>query len=232
MEEGLSGGPSDLSTIKLNKIIILFKAKNFMSEIYDFHYNIERLADFLFEAGMLKLVPRSGFAFLGSGKENIAEHSYRATVIGFILARMAKADMCKVMLLCLFHDLHEARTGDFNYVNHRYNKTNAKQALKDALKGTGLSDYIEQLFDEFCEKKSIESRLAKDADQIDLLCNLRVELGNGNQSARKWIENTVQRLGTPEGKKLAQAVLRADPNHWWQNDIEASWWINHGENGE
>lgn len=203
-----------------------------MPENNAFHYNIDRLADFLYEAGMLKLVPRSGFAFLGSGKENVAEHSYRTTVIGFVLARMAKADIYKVMLLCLFHDLHEARTGDFNYVNHRYNKTNAEQAIRDALKATGLSEYIEELFEEFCAKKSIEARLAKDADQIDLLCNLRVELGKGNVSARKWIDNTVKRLGTPEGKKLAQAVLRADPNHWWQNDIEDSWWINHGENDE
>ena len=181
---------------------------------------------------MLRLVPRSGFAFLGTGSENVAEHSYRATVIGFILAKMARADICKVMLLCLFHDLHEARTGDFNYVNHRYNTANAKQALTDALKDTGLSAFIMQLFAEFCAKQSMESRLAKDADQIDLLCNLRTELAKGNQSARKWIDSAVQRLLTPEGKKLAQAVLRADPNKWWQHNIEDSWWIHHGENNE
>lgn len=197
-----------------------------------FPYNLDRLADFLFEAGMLRLVPRSGFAFLGTGSENVAEHSYRATVIGFILAKMAGADICKVMLLCLFHDLHEARTGDFNYVNHRYNSANAKQALTDALKDTGLSEFVMQLFAEFCAKQSMESRLAKDADQIDLLCNLRTELAKGNQSARKWIDSAVQRLLTPEGKKLAQAVLRADPNKWWQHNIEDSWWIHHGENNE
>lgn len=195
-------------------------------------YNLDRLADFLFEAGMLRYIPRTGYAFLGSGQENVAEHSYRAAVIGYVLAKMSNADANKVVLLCLFHDLHEARTGDFNYVNHRYNNTKASDAIKDALEGTGLATAIMDLFEEFSTRKSLEASLAKDADQLDLLCNLRVELFRGNQFARKWIESALQRLKTVEGKKLAQAVLQADPNHWWYDNIEQTWWINHGEKNE
>jgi len=34
-------------------------------------------AKFLYEVGMLQRTPRSGFAFLGSGKQSVAEHTYR-----------------------------------------------------------------------------------------------------------------------------------------------------------
>ena len=53
---------------------------------------LTRLADFLFEAGMLRKTPRTGYQFLGSGSENVAEHSFRAALVGYALAHMAGAD--------------------------------------------------------------------------------------------------------------------------------------------
>ena len=82
---------------------------------------LSRLADFLFEAGMLRKTPRTGYQFLGTGQENVAEHSFRTAVIGFVLAEMAGANAERTAMLCLFHDLHEARTGDFNYRITSYN---------------------------------------------------------------------------------------------------------------
>ena len=107
-----------------------------------------RMADFFNEAGMLRHTPRSGYAFLGSGAENVAEHSFRTAVMGYALARMAGADAARTTLLCLFHDLHEARTGDFNYVNHRYNTCRAKEALDDAVCGTGLEEDMDGFWTE------------------------------------------------------------------------------------
>jgi putative hydrolases of HD superfamily len=40
---------------------------------------MKNIAHFLFELGMLKRTPRSGFQFLGSGTETVAEHILRAT---------------------------------------------------------------------------------------------------------------------------------------------------------
>ena len=80
---------------------------------------LERITDFFHEAGHLRHTPRSGYAFLGSGSENVAEHSYRTSVIGYTLATLAGADAARVPFLCLLHNPHEARTGAFNYVNHR-----------------------------------------------------------------------------------------------------------------
>lgn len=203
--------------------------KNYETMTKHGNFSFERLADFLNEVGMLKATPRSGFAFLGSGHENVAEHSYRASVIGFVLARLADADVARVVFLCLFHDLHEARTGDFNYVNHRYDSCKARQALEDAVRGTGLEEMIAGYFDEFCARESLEAKLASDADQLDLLCNLRMELARGNEFARTWIDSALQRLKTLQAKKLAQAILQADPNRWWYENVDKDWWINHGE---
>ncbi|MDR2055420.1 MAG: HD domain-containing protein [Desulfovibrio sp.] len=190
---------------------------------------LERLADFLHEAGMLRRIPRSGYAFLGTGEENVAEHSYRAAVIGYVLARLAGADAARVTLLCLFHDLHEARTGDFNYVNHRYNECRAREALEDALEGTGLSREILAFFDEFESVRNLEAELARDADQLDLLCNLAAELSKGNAFASEWIENALKRLRTAPARELAEQILRADPNRWWYGRMDKDWWVKKGK---
>lgn len=75
---------------------------------------MQRLTDFLNEVGMLRHTPRSGYKFLGSGQETVAEHSHRTAVIGYVLAKKTGADAARTVMLCLFHDLPEARTGDFN----------------------------------------------------------------------------------------------------------------------
>ena len=190
---------------------------------------LERLADFCNEAGMLRHTPRSGYAFLGSGRESVAEHSYRTTVLGYMLARMAGADPSRVVMLCLFHDLHEARTGDFNYVNHRYDTCRARAALEDATEGTGLGDAILGAWDELEDARTEAALLAHDADQLDLICNLQTELTRGNEFAREWLDSALKRLRTPVGRELASAILRTDPNRWWYGRVDKDWWVRHGQ---
>ena len=63
------------------------------------------IVDFFFEAGMLTKTPRAGFNFLGTGAQSVAEHLTRTTYIGYALAMLdGKADVAKVMKMCLFHD--------------------------------------------------------------------------------------------------------------------------------
>lgn len=190
---------------------------------------LKRLADFVQEASMLKNIPRSGFAFLGSGRQNVAEHSYQAAVFGYVLARMAGIDPARVAFLCLFHDLHEARTGDFNYVNHRYNSCRARDALMDASSGTGLEKELLAYWDELEGELSEESLLAGDADQLDLILMLHGELARGNEFARDWLDSALQRLKTQEGRELAEAILQSSPHRWWYDGVEQEWWINHGK---
>ena len=190
---------------------------------------LERLSDFFNEVGMLRHTPRTGYAFLGSGKENVAEHSYRVSVMGYVLARMCGLDPARVTFLCLFHDLHEARTGDFNYVNHRYDQCQARRALEDCVDGTGLEADVLPLWDELAAGASPEAVLAHDADQLDLICNLKAELDKGNAFASQWLESAVKRLRSPEARELAEVVLRTDHNRWWYGRVEKDWWVRRNQ---
>lgn len=192
-------------------------------------YNLERVADLLFEFGMLKKTPRSGFAFLGSGKESVAEHSWRTSAIGFVLARLANADPARVVFLCLFHDLHEARTGDFNYVNHRYNDSRARDALIDGLKDSGFEKELLEYWDQLERRSDKDAILAHDADQLDLILNLREEEAKGNAFASEWLVSALKRLASPEARALADVILKTDPNNWWYGRVEKDWWVNHGK---
>lgn len=186
---------------------------------------LHRLADFLFEAGMLRKTPRTGYQFLGSGQENVAEHSFGTAIIGYVLAKLAGANEARTIFLCLFHDFAEARTGDFNYVNRLYNKCDPKAALQDAACGTGLEHDLLAMWEELENDNTLEARLANDADQLDLILNLKEELDLGNPYAAKWLESSVQRLLTPQAQKLAAAILSTDHTDWWYKGPDKSWWI-------
>ena len=130
---------------------------------------LDRIADFFNEVGMLRHTPRTGYAFLGTGQENVAEHAYRVFVLGYVLGRTGGVDPARVTYLCLFHDLHEARTGDLNYVNHRYAQCQARKALEDCVDGTGLEDDVLPLWDELAEDACRAAILAHDANQLELI---------------------------------------------------------------
>ena len=51
---------------------------------------MKHIINFFFELGMLKKTPRSGYQFLGSGSESVAEHVFRVATIGFTMARLDK----------------------------------------------------------------------------------------------------------------------------------------------
>ena len=113
------------------------------------------IVNFLFEVGMLKKTPRTGYQFLGSGKESVAEHSFRSAIIGYTLAQQEQdADLLKVILMCLFHDLPEARTGDHNYVNKKYVSVDEKSAVEDLAKDIPFGDSLIDSIDEFNNTES------------------------------------------------------------------------------
>lgn len=186
--------------------------------------NLPALANFAYACAMLKNTPRSGYAFLGSGSETVAEHSFGAAMLGLILAQMAQADMFKTILLILFHDLHEASTGDLNYVNQRYDNCAAQKAVEDICQGTDIDGAT--LFAEFEAKETLEARLANDADQLDFICSLRKQETAGNPVAGEWLRSAVQRLKTEQGRELCAQIMQTSPNEWWYGQADMSWWIN------
>jgi putative hydrolase of HD superfamily len=182
--------------------------------------------NFLFEAGMLKKTPRSGLQFLGSGGESVAEHIFRTLFVAYTLCKMMpEADECKVLKLCLFHDLPEARTGDMNYVNKKYVDVNEGKAVQELTAPLFFGEEIKSFIDEFNAQQTLEAIIAHDADQLALILLLKEYGDLGNKYSSEWIEYASKRLDSENAKKMAKCIMETDSSDWWFKD-KGEWWIN------
>ena len=190
---------------------------------------MHNIANFLFETGMLKRTPRSGFQFLGSGSESVAEHIFRTLYIGYVLGTLCDGvSVDRLIKMCLFHDLPEARTGDLNYVNKKYVEVNEGRAVNDLTKHLIFGPEICALISEFNEGKSEEALLARDADQIEMILSLKEHKDLGNKYAEEWLGYSLKRLQTSTARELANAILDTDSSQWWFCE-KGEWWVNCGK---
>jgi putative hydrolase of HD superfamily len=190
---------------------------------------MKNIANFLFEAGMLKRTPRSGFQFLGSGAESVAEHIFRTTYVGYALGKMEQnIDVDKLIKMCLFHDLPEARTGDLNYVNKKYVVADEKKAVRDLTETLPFGEELRELINEYEAGGTREALLAKDADQLEMILALKEYKDIGNKYADEWLAFSLKRLRTDSAKNLAKVILETDSSLWWFGD-KGDWWVTGGK---
>ncbi len=189
----------------------------------------KRIAQFLFEIGsMRKLVRMHRQSLLTDDmSDNIATHSYRVAMIGWHLAMLEKADPYKVVMMCLLHDVAEARSGDHNWVHKRYIKIFEEEIKADQL-GTLPFDDLKSLIDEYDERKTKDAIVAKDADLLDQVLLLREYEWQGNKEATIWLRGKKSRSGvnthnkqlaylkTASAKKLGRAIASEIPSEWWE----------------
>ncbi|MHB8765849.1 MAG: HD domain-containing protein [Deferrisomatales bacterium] len=190
---------------------------------------MDRVANFLFEMGMLKRTPRTGWQFLGSGQESVAEHIFRTAMIAYTLARLRDdVDVDRVVKLALFHDLPEARTGDLNYLNQKYVQVDEERAAEDMVRGLPFGGEITDLLAEFRAQATPEAILARDADNLEMVLQLKEHQDVGNRNAADWIPFALRRLQTDAARDLAQRVLEGDSSAWWF-DKGSDWWTRGGK---
>jgi putative hydrolase of HD superfamily len=190
---------------------------------------MKAIANFLFEAGMLKRTPRTGFQFLGSGSESVAEHIFRTACIGFALAKLTEdIDLNRVVQMCLFHDLPEARTGDLNYVNKKYVRADEEKAVEDLAGTVPFGAELGELIAEFRSGTTQEARVARDADQLEMILALKEYKDLGNRYAEEWLAFSLRRLETDAAKNLAEVILQTDSSLWWFSD-KGDWWVRGGK---
>ena len=114
----------------------------------------DQIANFVYETGIHSKTPRSGFWFLGSGDQSVAEHLFHTAMIAYALAYLEpKADKNKVVLMALFHDIGEGRTSDHNYIHQRYGRLAEADAVADISENIPFGKEILGLFKEEQEKK-------------------------------------------------------------------------------
>ena len=180
---------------------------------------MKHIANLLFEARMLKEIPRSGFHFLGSGRESIAEHTFSTTFIAYVLAQLEPdIDALKLISMCLVHDLPESRTGDLNTVNKTYVTADETKAIDDMTRNLPFGSSITRLMQEFNDNNSIEAQLAHDADQLALILDLKYLSDIGYIPPDKWLPHVVKRIKTKTAKKIAQSIMETNRDDWWLNN--------------
>jgi len=180
---------------------------------------MKQIANLLFEVRILKDIVRSGYAFLGSGKESIAEHSFMTAFICFAMARIdADINSEKLVTMALVHDIAEARTGDFNYVEKKYSTIDEAKAISHLGKNIPFGRDIKHLIDEFNSGETKEAKLVKDADQISFILELKKLDDTGAKGPEKWLPVIIERLKTDTGRQIAQSILETSWDEWWMND--------------
>ncbi|MFW5908907.1 MAG: HD domain-containing protein [Desulfosalsimonas sp.] len=180
---------------------------------------MKAIADLLFEAKILKDIPRAGFAFLGAGRESVAEHCFAATFIAYVMSQMApEADAHRLVTMCLVHDLPEARIGDLNYVQKKYVTADEENAIKDATRNVPFGDSVCELIEEFNRQETMEAKLAHDADQLAFILDLKSISDTGGRGPEKWLPVVRSRLKTEVGRNIAEEVCRRKWDSWWMEE--------------
>jgi putative hydrolase of HD superfamily len=184
-------------------------------------YGLKKILDFIAEAGMLKRVKRSGWDVIGiPHEESVAEHSFRCAVIGYVIAKMEKADEKKVLLMTLFNDIHEARIGDSHKVAHKY--LNVRDAEKKAFKeqmeelGPDLAGELEDARTEHDGQETPEAKIARDADILECLIQAKEYKDLGFKSAEKFFKKAPDHLKTESARRLWESAKDWDSSVWWE----------------
>jgi putative hydrolase of HD superfamily len=179
---------------------------------------MKHIANLLFEAKMLKEIPRSGFHFLGAGKESIAEHTFSTTFIAYVMAQLEpEIDALKLISMCLVHDLAEARTGDLNTVHKTYVTADEVKALEDTTRPLPFGSSITSLVKEFNANHSMEAQLAHDADQLALVLELKYLSDIGYAPPDTWLPPVLKRIKTKVAIKIARSIMETHRDDWWLN---------------
>jgi len=178
------------------------------------------LLNFLIEVGKLKRIKRKGWVLRGvKDPETIAAHTFRMTIMAWLLCSKKKLNLDKILKMCLIHDLCEVRAGDTTPYDKILPK-DKKQWKKIINKWPRLSK-IEK------EKTFLEKYRKEDKALKKLISNLPTSLKK--EITNLW--NDYEKGLTREGRFVRQLdrienLLQA--LEYWKKDKQFSmepWWI-------
>ena len=173
----------------------------------------------------MKRLDRTGWVLRGlaPGAESVAAHSYGVALTAMLLADEVRArgvdvDVERVLRIALLHDLAEVRTGDMPRTMAEYYGAEARRkaeraAFDDTVRALGAAarERYKTLHDEYEGRASLEARLVKAADVIDLLAQALVFERAGSRGLDEFWEGAGGRDFGLEGpaKDVVDEVLLA-----------------------
>jgi putative hydrolase of HD superfamily len=201
---------------------------------------MNRDIDFLYEIGSLRNVPRGWRQHLGFDVASDLEHTYRLIWLALLISRMEKMadpdasieiDENLIIKMALVHDIAETRTSDHSYVQKVYVTADEERAADDMFQDTIFSD-MRKILKQYDERDSVEAKIVKDADNLDIDLELKEIEELGSKLPAKWTENNRRfvrdkKLYTQSAKKLWDEIQNSDPSNWhrkmnkWLTDPQA-----------
>lgn len=138
--------------------------------------DIETTLNTLLHGIQLKQTSRTGWGQRGVPvAESVADHSFGVAFIVVILAQHLDEplDLGKALTMAILHDLPEALTSDIPSPAWRMMPEGVKpqteeRAMRQIVGGHAAKDELLALWGELKEDQTVEARLVRDADKIDL----------------------------------------------------------------
>jgi len=179
----------------------------------------QRDIEFLFEIGTLKNMDRGWRQHYAMDCASDLEHSFRVAMLALMLAREEGVkNEEKILKMALIHDLAETRVSDLSYVQKVYVTADEERAAHDLFDRTSLQDLNEKILKEFEERKTIESKIVKDADNLDVDIELKEFEERGSRLPKKlmWSRRMIRdkKLYTKSAKKFWDNLQKSDVADW------------------
>lgn len=178
-----------------------------------------------FEFGALKRVARSGWWLAGvKNPESVAEHSFRTALIARVLAELeglSEEDSQKAVLLCLFHDVPEARCNDLHKLGSTYFGKCQEKALEKAAEDQALlmpqktAGLFLAFLQEFKECKTRAAIIAKDADLVEVAFQAKEYSDCGFSGVCEWIQHARESVKTRAAGELLRD-LEKNSSCWFE----------------
>ncbi len=167
----------------------------------------------------MRFIPRQWHRFHMFNVQSLTEHHYRVIWLALLIAaREKKGDIEKIMKMALVHDVAESRTGDVDYLARQYVTRNEDMAIQDILEDTSLEQEFIDIIQEYEKRESIESKIVKDADNIDVDLDLAEQALIGHEIRSEWQEMRDHvgktKLYTKSAKLLQAEIRSANPHDW------------------
>lgn len=177
----------------------------------------------LIELQRLKRLDRTGWTLRGlpNGTESVAAHSFGVSVTAMLLAdelanRGVSLNRERVLRMALLHDWAETRVGDMPKTATSYFGSDVRQraelaAFDDIVAGAAAQSLYRELYTDYELRESLEARLVKAADIIDLLVEvLALERAGAKGLDEFWeVAETGDFQLTGPAEVLVKEIVRA-----------------------
>ena len=175
-----------------------------------------------------KELPRQGFIAMGFKRneaDSVAAHSFSTALLSYFLAKQlqkegTKIDAEKVLKMGLVHDIGETIVGDVGtFVKGMAGgvfKDIEEEGVKALVKDLDSEDEITKLVEEYNDRKTLEARVVKAADNLDALAQAKGV--PGAKDALKYFKEVYHITKFDWHKKAVDLILsgEVEPERSWQ----------------